>query len=404
MPVFYGNAAIGFTLSFLFRVDDAAARGQARWYAVVSTWQDPMYLVAIACAGMLTAAIEPLVRELQARATAFRARERESRVAGHHGQRSLADLVDMNPRDLFCQFHVNFCRALLACDRGLFTSPVVAPPALPTRALIVGPYRRASPSLPDMMPEQGSGSGGGGGGAFRLTALMTALGHKGVRALLYNVVVGNQVIVRAPHDICRPAVRAISRLLPDSLRGTICDYSAAYKHPWEAHFLGMPPDGVVPTPAEATAYDFGPQQIRRKYPFFPDDVALDAYRWDHAAPAEDLTGDSDGKVIVTIADERKATAEGPSEPSTLVEDIRAALDPPAKSVGPATLQSMRLQLVHEKWLNVAKLVVALRSRGSFNTEQSTRAALAALHISRKDLRVLRFWAACVRSRMLSPIL
>lgn len=382
-PVFYGNSAIGFTLSFLFRIEDAASRGQSRWYTVVSTWQDPMYLVCIACAGMLTAAIEPVVRELQARA-------KERLRGAPKKQRGLAELVEMSPRELFCLFHVSFCRALLACDRGLFTSPLAVPPLLPTRSLIVGPFRRPSESLPESAaaPDQSP---------FRLTSLMVALGQKGVRILLYNAVVGNQVVVRAPHDICRPAVRAISRLLPDSLRGSICEYSPEYKQPWEAHFLGMPLDSVIPPPPSDDDDDPATQQLARRKGH--EARGLDKER---AAPAEDLTGDFDGKVVVTIFEEKKATAEGPVEKSTLVEEIRSALEPPSRCIGPATLQSMRLQLVHEKWLNIAKLVTALRSRGAFNTEQGTRAALAALHVNRKDLRALRFWAACVRTRMLTP--
>ena len=46
-----------------------------RWFAVVTTWQDPMYLMAIACSGLLSVAIEPLVRDIQTRAAALRQRE-----------------------------------------------------------------------------------------------------------------------------------------------------------------------------------------------------------------------------------------------------------------------------------------------------------------------------------------
>ena len=450
-PVLYGNSTIGFSLSFLFRVMDSLARGSGRWYAIVTTWQDPMYLMAIACSGLLSVAIEPLVRDIQTRAIAFNKRENSMRSSnvlkcgpsngggggtgpqqpqfrsvsfGGGGNnpgvpqskhRSLAKITGLQPTELFRRFHIAFCSALLSVDRKLFIpGPKCAPQYIPARV-----FQYPPPGVFSNVSQDETTPGSTPGGIeesdpisaygidappttepppskpFVFSEFLEKLGNRGVRTLLYNAAVGNQIVVKAPREIASAAVVALSELLPEALRGTVNVWSRQYLESWECRFLGMPEDGVIPVEdlgiaaQSANASQAAAQDPSQAQP----------------TPAGDALA-LGSRAVVTIHANGDASITGPSDTNVqLVQELRDALhstllsqvNTDSKTI--SSLVSLRLQLVHERWLTKAKLVTSLRAQGAFNTEANIAASLELLGMTMRDLPVVQFWAAAVRSAM-----
>ena len=464
-PVLYGNSAIGFSLSLMFRVVDSRARGAVRWFAVVTTWQDPMYLMAIACSGLLSVAIEPLVRDIQTRAAALRQRELSVHTpqspqpqspqaqaqaqteptrlrsfgstafrphTGGQRHRSLAEITGLAPGELFRRFHVAFCSALIAIDRKLFVpGPKCAPQYIPARVFQFPPpgVFSTATAAADAVDQQDCDSdtgntitstnnseADGGHGQHRrgrvfaettgdaplptLPALLEQLGHRGVRTLLYNVAVGNQIVVRGSRRVASATVAAVAELLPEALRGTVVPWSAHYLDSWACRFLGMPLDAALPDdPALPAAASTA-----------PGDAASTAAAGTDAQPvsqgAEAAGAALGSRAVVTIGAGGDVGISGPVASNVqLVAELRDALHSTllaqaTPGTGPLPpLAVLRLQLVHERWLTKAKLATALRAAGAFNTDAKIAEALAVLGLTPHDLPVVQFWSAAVRSAM-----
>lgn len=462
-PVLSGNSAIGFSLSLMFRIVDLRARGAVRWFAVVTTWQDPMYLMAIACSGLLSVAIEPLVRDIQTRAAALRTRELSMPTAASHSpqpqvlpqvqapaepsrlrsfgstgfrqqastprHRSLAEITGLPPTELFRRFHIAFCSALIAIDRKLFVpGPKCAPQYIPSRVFqFPPPGVFSSPSDTDIdtdidadaqdmdsvsnsiTEDVGSNRDHRRSRSFAeptpagppptLPELLELLGHRGARTLLYNVAVGNQIVVRGSRHAAAATVRAVAELLPAALRGTVVPWSAHYRDSWACRFLGMPLDAPLPpdpslhepaasaSEASSTA-SADPQQQQERAQGGSGEAALGS------------------RAVVTLGAGGDAGISGPVAGNVqLVAELRdalhAALQVPATPGTGALppLAVLRLQLVHERWLTKAKLATALRAAGAFNTDARTAESLAVLGLTPHDLPVVQFWSAAVRSAL-----
>ena len=470
-PVLYGNSAIGFSLSLMFRVVDSRARGAVRWFAVVTTWQDPMYLMAIACSGLLSVAIEPLVRDIQTRAAALRQRElampaatasASASAAGAHsateptrlrsfgstgfrqqagGQRhrSLAEIAGLPPGELFRRFHVAFCSALIAIDRKLFVpGPKCAPQYIPARVFQFPPpgvFGTGTAATADTAQPGGDSDSSARNddnddaaaaaaaahsdshGAHRrsrtlteaavpltLPALLEQLGHRGVRTLLYNVAVGNQIVVKGTRRVASATVAAIAELLPEALRGTVVPWATHYRDSWECRFLGMPLDAAVP--ADLALRD--PSSASTAAAATSASAAAAAAGSEpQGAGSEAAAGAALGsRAVVVIGPGGDASISGPVASNVqLVAELRDALHSTllaqaAPGTGPLPpLAVLRVQLVHERWLTKAKLATALRAAGAFNTDARTAESLAVLGLTPHDLPVVQFWSAAVRSAM-----
>ena len=433
----FGTYSNGYTLAINFRLDDSKARGNGRWYTVITTWQSSAYLAAVACNGLFESTVTPLIRELQKNASEVMKKEGPASTMGRNtGKpvgRSLSEITGIQPEKLYMKFHIAFCRAFLRFNNSMFIPCMdAAPQFYPTMKLVLGdiynkPYSLNNFEGPEFGTETISQKTYNSSRSyneedfdalsslntplvreFKLSTLLCNMNNTDKDILLYNCMVGNQIIVRGPHPgMCKVAVRAISRLLPDSLRGPICEYSSSYKPIFEAHFLGLPLNAEIPIS----------DNVNRNFQEYVEDIfeSIDSsassssyidevYSEGDLALKEDATVHA-GRAVLTLSDDPgRGHVSGPFIPTTIVEELKlifATKSNTAPEVSVSTLKSMKLTLLHERWTNLAKVAYSLKMKKFFNSEKTTKTALNALSLNRKDLYVLKFWMPCVKSKLFS---
>jgi hypothetical protein len=141
-PILFGDDKNGYVLSYMFRIKDLQARGEARFYSIMMLMTDRVYLVD--CWGFLVSKFRAMASSLQASANVVYDSERLAREKSHsqlttprrlssggsfvssspdhflrrRGNaplRSLADLLGV--KDLFVQMHAQFSWILRAAGR-----------------------------------------------------------------------------------------------------------------------------------------------------------------------------------------------------------------------------------------------------------------------------------------------
>lgn len=428
----FGTYSNGYTLAINFRLDDSKARGNGRWYTIITTWQSSAYLAAIAGNGLFEAAMTPTIRKLQKNASELM--RKEGRSISKPVGRTLSEITGIVPERLYEMLHKVFCSAFLSFNNSMFIPCMdVAPQFYPTMKLVLGdiydkPYSlnnferpefcaevfpanglASPPTKPydESYPDLSSSLNAPLIREFKLSTLLCNIGENDRNILLYNCMVGNQIIVRGPNSsVCSVAVRAISRLLPDSLRGPICEYSSVYKPMFEAHFLGLPLTAEIPAS----------DNVNRDFRYQVEDIFESIKGLDDIPDEEEQCLENTfsvkedetvhaGRAILTLMDDPgKGYVKGPFIPTTIVEEMKeifVSKSNVAPEVGVSTLKSMKLTLLHERWTNIAKIAYSLKLSEFFNSEKSTKAALSALSLNRKDLYVLKFWMPCVKNKIFS---
>lgn len=426
----FGTYSNGYTLAINFRLDDSKARGNGRWYTIITTWQSSAYLAAIASNGLFETAVTPIIRRLQKNAAELM--KREGKSTSKPVGRSLSEITGIAPGKLYERLHKAFCGAFLSFNNWMFIPCMdMAPQFYPTMKLVLGdiydkPYSLNNFERPEfgaeVFPQNGytssylsyddddldvpSSVNAPLIREFKLSTLLHNLSENDKNILLYNCMVGNQIIVRGPHSsICSVAVRAISRLLPDSLRGPICEHSSTYKPIFEAHFLGLPMTAKIPTSDNVSRnYRVYVENIFESIDEASSSYDDEQYSRDNFALKEDENVLSGRAVLTLMDDPGKGYVRGPFVPTTIVEEMKlifASKSAIAPEVSVSTLKSMKLTLLHERWTNLAKIAYSLKTNEFFNSEKTTKAALNALSLNRRDLSVLKFWMPCVKNKLFS---
>ncbi|KJE88797.1 hypothetical protein, variant [Capsaspora owczarzaki ATCC 30864] len=261
--VIFGDDKSGYVFSYTFFVRDAQARGFQRWYSIISLMTDRIYLVN--SWHFLVSSSRELISDLQKRANhRFEAdqakKTAEARFAspgvgsgfgmtpdqfrrrrgGHQALRSLQDLS--GDERLFSTVHTAFAWTLKACGERMFERQIEGPP------LIASGHPADLTNQYEMIDRAGTLR------FATLSELIQVIGIEVFTLLLFNVVIGNQLVVRGPDPTM---VASCLRLVQDLIPIGCCnvDYrSTVYKDSWQCNLLGLTATAEVPPHVDTHSY------------------------------------------------------------------------------------------------------------------------------------------------------
>lgn len=297
-PMFFGDEENGFCLSYVFKVHDLLARGFVRWYGVLFLAPHASLLASM---DFVVGSIEGIAKDLESQSASIFAKEKEERdrqaqARSSEPRASLPAnqaLHTLRSRLSFPTGPGAFRRRQIHANaplRGL--DALIGDKGLPAKLhssfawilqhwerqhliSVLKPFEKLSQPLPKstISPDLGgtNTSSTCSTGVIEqpegpiegenvltfgsLKQLMHALGSSNFDALLYNVLCGNQVVVRGQ---CRPLVASVLLLLMELLPRRCATAKMwemdVYHESWEFNFLGLSREVVIPTYVSPESY------------------------------------------------------------------------------------------------------------------------------------------------------
>eukprot|EP01137_Pigoraptor_chileana_P019076 Opistho-2@79592 len=288
-PMLFGDDKNGFVFSYAFFIRDTQARGSQRWYSICLLMSDRVHLVN--SWPFLAGSIRLVVDDLQAKANVtFQSDNAARNTNGRHGAsgmaggsnsgsnsginsggqfnlppdqmwrrrgnrtlRSLADLT--SDARLFANLHASFAWVLRTCASRLFEKQIEGPSMICAQSEQWDPSHSGNLLAGDPDSSFSEGEVLASGEVFTsLRHLHRTIGAEFFRLVVYNLSVGNQVIVRG---VARDTVSSVLLLLKDLLPPTCCSivlYSRMYRDRWECNLLGLCPRATVPAYVDTSSY------------------------------------------------------------------------------------------------------------------------------------------------------
>ncbi|KAG0032268.1 hypothetical protein BGZ82_006614 [Podila clonocystis] len=455
--VFFGDGVNGYVLSYMFTVYDAQSRGHRVKYTIMTMMTDRVYLVA--SMEYLISQFQVIACNLQSMANALyvpqqspAARSMSYSSSHHRGSimpentptkkgRPLTEVL-AKP-DIFVQLHAAFVSVLSNCGQRLTERHVQGRPMNDW-------YPFAAEDVEVALIETGDQEGQTTVDSLR--ELRRVLGPHRFNRLIWNSLVGNQVIIRGEEPrIIVEIVRSLEDVLPKECCTIILD-SATYEQSYTCNILGL--GRSVPIPPDMDPNDF-----------ILLDLCLTTFTRRPSAtpsPTTDQNGDSKDQAPVYQADwsstfsgapnglasamEKMALKEEshngphsrPSIPGLLysagggfqcqrriyllqageelpdvlvdekdhtrnhsispyyplyIETINEILDLKL----PKSIETKRLAVLREEWISKAKQFHNLYKAGCASDESVLNRFLVSMKVNQQDLKILRFFTRCARA-------
>ncbi|KAG0091531.1 hypothetical protein BGZ92_000485 [Podila epicladia] len=454
--VFFGDGVNGYVLSYMFTVYDAQSRGHRVKYTIMTMMTDRVYLVA--SMEYLISQFQVIASNLQSMANALyvpqqspAARSMSYSSSHHRGSIMPENMPTKKGRpltevlakpDIFVQLHAAFVSVLSNCGQRLTERHVQGRPMNDW-------YPFAAEDVEVALIETGDQEGPTTVDSLR--ELRRVLGPQKFNCLIWNSLVGNQVIIRGEEPrIVVEIVRSLEDVLPKECCTIILD-SATYEQSYTCNILGL--DRSVPIPPDMDPNDF-----------ILLDLCLTTFtRRPSATPSTttDQNGDSKDQAPIYQADwsstlsgapnglasamEKMALEEEshngphsrPSIPGLLYSAgggfqcqrriylLQAGEEPPDVLVDekdqtrnrstslyyplyietineildlklPKSIETKRLAVLREEWISKAKQFHNLYKAGCASDESVLNRFLVSMKVNRQDLKILRFFTRCAR--------
>jgi folliculin len=373
-------------LSLMYRIADSQARGFSRCYSLLVLMADISVLVQ--CLPWLSGYLSALATDMQVRAQKTQSASISMVGGGSDGNaalplplsrtshnpgsfrrsvrattlRSLQDILD--DKTCFTQMHERFCWILGTCAVHLATRTyrvlhlVPDPPATITEG-----YTDNSKARTPMT----------------LATLRKSLGAEGLRVVVYNVLVGNQLIVRGDYETAGPLFGLVHSLLPAP-----CAFppiqDTRYRDAWEAPFLSLPLGTEIPHWLETGTYAI-------------IDIHNVSSKWGWKGQAVATTL---GRAIERLADDDHMMISNTTNRNSNVNGIGDSNGIGALSLG----------LLVEEWIAKAKSYAVLRPIVESPRDKRMVAFAKAMGITcDADWNVLAFWTTGIKpTRVLNEIM
>ncbi|KAK9768723.1 hypothetical protein K7432_000406 [Basidiobolus ranarum] len=271
-PVLFGDDKNGYVLSYMFKLKDRQARGSQRWYSFIFLMSDRLYLVT--SWPFLVNKFKTLASELQSKAEKVYDKEKGSlmdnpqdlirnrssfgpvapdqflRRRGSQSLRSLDELLGV--KNIFADLHSNFSWILKACSRRLQEKQVEGQPMIGSNDEF-GLFNNSlidaitnTMKIPNTPAKEENA-------IKNLIELAKLLEHKAFRKLVFNCVIGNQVIVRGNEE---PLVKSIISVLQEIIPlgcSSVMSYEGSYQEIWKCNLLGLKSDVEFPEDVDRTS-------------------------------------------------------------------------------------------------------------------------------------------------------
>ncbi|ORX99177.1 hypothetical protein K493DRAFT_313327 [Basidiobolus meristosporus CBS 931.73] len=386
-PVLFGDDKNGYVLSYMFKLKDRQARGSQRWYSFIFLMSDRLYLVT--SWPFLVKKFKALASELQEKAEKVYDKEKASlldspqdlmrnrssfgpvapdqflRRRGSQSLRSLDELLGV--KNLFVNLHANFSWILKACSRRLQEKQVEGQPMIGSSDdsglfnnsfidAISNTMKSQKISIQEEHPRAS---------IKNLLELEKLLEHKAFRKLVFNCVIGNQVIVRGDEE---PLVKSIISVLQEIIPlgcSSVMSYEASYQEIWKCNLLGLQKDAE-----------------------FPEDVDKSS------SVLLDLGDGKDWRLDFGSDELSKDSEEDSRETPSFMDQLEAVLKLP---LSPQIIH-MQIIILKENWLRKTKQFIQFVRAGGGENPNAIKDFLNVLGIKDHDLLILRFWARALRFR------
>ncbi|KAG0271664.1 hypothetical protein BGZ95_000495 [Linnemannia exigua] len=257
--VFFGDGVNGYVLSYMFTVFDAQSRGHRVKYTIMTMMTDRVYLVAsmeylisqfqIIASNLqsMANALCPQVQSPAPRSMSYSSSSRRGTIMPENAPtkrgRPLTDVL-AKP-DIFVQLHAAFVSVLSHCSQRL------------TERHIHGrPHNECTLLERNQAWEAGKNSDGENEAQTveSLRELRRVLGRRRFNRLIWNSLVGNQVIIRGEESkIVREVIKSLEDILPKDCCTIIMDGSS-YEPSYACNILGL--DRSIPIPPDMDPQDF----------------------------------------------------------------------------------------------------------------------------------------------------
>jgi len=197
--------------------------------------------------------------------------------------------------------------------------------------------------------------------------LQTILGAEGLRVAVYNMLIGNQIIVRGDNVGAADMItKLLLLILPDACSPSVL-HSNTYRDAWEAPLLFLPSVSILPSHLTS------------------DSFALIDFQY--SSSSSNLLYEHTWKV------------HGISFPTTLGEAIERVMVDKEKNINNSII------LLVEEWLSKAKVYAKLRVLVGSSKDKRLYdfARMMGLEHLETDFRVLAFWTTGLRQSLRSSI-
>lgn len=257
--VFFGDGVNGYVLSYMFTVFDAQSRGHRVKYTIMTMMTDRVYLVAsmeylisqfqIIASNLqsMANALCPQVQSPAPRSMSYSSSSRRGTIMPENAPtkrgRPLTDVL-AKP-DIFVQLHAAFVSVLSHCSQRLTERHIHGRPHNECTLLERNQAWEAGENGDSENEAQTIES---------LRELRRVLGRRRFNRLIWNSLVGNQVIIRGEESkIVREVIKSLEDILPKDCCTIIMDGST-YEPSYACNILGL--DRSIPIPPDMDPQDF----------------------------------------------------------------------------------------------------------------------------------------------------
>eukprot|EP00002_Diphylleia_rotans_P024433 TRINITY_DN4824_c0_g1_i3.p1 TRINITY_DN4824_c0_g1~~TRINITY_DN4824_c0_g1_i3.p1 ORF type:complete len:914 (+),score=211.12 TRINITY_DN4824_c0_g1_i3:83-2824(+) len=388
-PVVFCEGAVA-CFSYAFRLKDQQARGFQRWYSLVCISED--FSSVMWSWTYLAESFKQIATELQQSAEAVFMKEGKmqppsaGRITGRSPmlpppnaprrptptQRILEEVVGI--QNLIGAFHSWTSSVLHNFEERFIYQPLFR--------FSQHSYRYFEKCQHGVFPPPFSSGNDFMRDVVSLNHLQQLIGTDAMRRIIYNLIIGNQIIVRGDHSfLVHRALHILQNLIPEPCQRVIED-AKAYRHSYEANLLALTPSSAeIPSYLDAKTH-----------------VVLDIrYRQDLSDARQTVESDSSEALPLKFAFLKFRTFSKSFKHTTLGAKLERVFSTPHQP----SFEAIYIEQLKAEWASKAKLfAVYARMPGSERPERISM-FLRTLRLMEEDLLVLRFWATGVRASKVS---
>ncbi|KAG0087636.1 hypothetical protein BGZ93_010820 [Podila epicladia] len=382
--VFFGDGVNGYVLSYMFTVYDAQSRGHRVKYTIMTMMTDRVYLVA--SMEYLISQFQVIASNLQSMANALyvpqqspAARSMSYSSSHHRGSIMPENMPTKKGRpltevlakpDIFVQLHAAFVSVLSNCGQRLTERHVQGRPMNDW-------YPFAAEDVEVALIETGDQEGPTTVDSLR--ELRRVLGPQKFNCLIWNSLVGNQVIIRGEEP----------RIVVEIVR-SLEDQAPIYQADWSSTLSGAP-NGLA-SAMEKMALEEESHNGPHSRPSIPGLLysaggGFQCQRRIYLLQA----GEEPPDVLVDEKDQTRNRSTSLYYP-LYIETINEILDLKL----PKSIETKRLAVLREEWISKAKQFHNLYKAGCASDESVLNRFLVSMKVNRQDLKILRFFTRCAR--------
>lgn len=269
-PIFFGEDANGYVLSHTFFLKDTQARGLQRWYSIIIVMMDRIYLIN--SWSFLVKHFKEIIDKLQKMAAEVFSSEQAVRY--ERGGRFHNSRTGFTGSDVLCRQHKGSFRAIqdLTKNKNLFqylhqyfSWILKAGAHRMTEKVLEGPPREElltdfeaqqqmdQPESNNVTETQSTEPTETTEREFKfpvftsLRQMLQILGLSKFHLLAYNVIKGNQLIVRGqPEELVSSVLHTLKIFIPHRCFRSV-QYSDTYEESWRCNFLGLKTNAIIPS-------------------------------------------------------------------------------------------------------------------------------------------------------------